>query len=40
VGELEAAARAGDGERVLSILGTVVPDFRAEAVLPSAATQA
>ena len=40
VGELEAAARAGDGERVLSILGTVVPDFRAEAVLPPAATQA
>jgi O-antigen biosynthesis protein WbqV len=40
VGELEATARAGDGERVLSILGTVVPDFRAEAVLPPAATQA
>lgn len=40
VAELEAAARAGDGERVLSILGTVVPDFRAEAVLPPAATQA
>ncbi|WP_372397267.1 nucleoside-diphosphate sugar epimerase/dehydratase [Azospirillum sp. HJ39] len=40
VGELEAVARAGDGERVLSIIGTVVPDFRAEAVLPPAATQA
>ncbi|WP_042696169.1 nucleoside-diphosphate sugar epimerase/dehydratase [Azospirillum sp. B506] len=40
VGELEGAARAGDGERVLSIMGTIVPDFRAEAVLPPAATQA
>ncbi|MBP2299610.1 polysaccharide biosynthesis protein [Azospirillum picis] len=39
VGEVEAAARAGDGERVLAILGTVVPDFRAEAVLPPAEAQ-
>ncbi|SMH57901.1 polysaccharide biosynthesis protein [Azospirillum agricola] len=38
--ELEAAAKAGDGERVLTILGNIVPDFRAEAVLPPTGTQA
>ncbi|MGY0778496.1 polysaccharide biosynthesis protein [Azospirillum argentinense] len=34
LGELEAAARAGDAERVMTILSNIVPDFRAEAVLP------
>ncbi|WP_298376599.1 nucleoside-diphosphate sugar epimerase/dehydratase [Azospirillum sp.] len=36
LGELETAARAGDDERVLTILANIVPDFRAEAVLPPA----
>ena len=36
LGELEAAARAGDADRVLTILTNIVPDFRAEAVLPPA----
>ena len=36
LGELETAARAGDSERVLTILTNIVPDFRAEAVLPPA----
>ncbi|CAO3443746.1 UDP-N-acetylglucosamine 4,6-dehydratase (EC 4.2.1.135) [Azospirillum argentinense] len=34
LGELETAARAGDAERVMTILSNIVPDFRAEAVLP------
>ncbi|CAO3421343.1 polysaccharide biosynthesis protein [Azospirillum argentinense] len=34
LGELETAARAGDAERVMTILTNIVPDFRAEAVLP------
>lgn len=34
LGELESAARAGDAERVMTILSNIVPDFRAEAVLP------
>ncbi|MCW2236543.1 polysaccharide biosynthesis protein [Azospirillum canadense] len=34
LGELETAARSGDAERVLTILSNIVPDFRAEAVLP------
>jgi O-antigen biosynthesis protein WbqV len=40
LGELEGAAKAGDGERVLTILGNIVPDFRAEAVLPPTGTRA
>lgn len=40
LGELEAAARAGDGERVLTILSNIVPDFRSEAVLPQAGANA
>ena len=34
LGEMETAARAGDTERVMTILSNIVPDFRAEAVLP------
>ena len=34
LGELETAARAGDADRVMTILSNIVPDFRAEAVLP------
>ncbi|WP_207457908.1 nucleoside-diphosphate sugar epimerase/dehydratase [Azospirillum sp. SYSU D00513] len=37
--ELETAARAGDTERVLTILSNIVPDFRSEAVLPQAGLQ-
>ncbi len=36
LGEMETAARAGDTERVMTILSNIVPDFRAEAVLPPA----
>ncbi|WP_448203392.1 polysaccharide biosynthesis protein [Azospirillum sp. sgz302134] len=39
LGELETAARAGDAERVLTILSNIVPDFRAEAVLPQVGAQ-
>ncbi|HYH39255.1 MAG TPA: nucleoside-diphosphate sugar epimerase/dehydratase [Azospirillum sp.] len=40
LGELEAAARAGDAERVLTIIANIVPDFRAEAVVPLADAKA
>ncbi len=40
LGELETAARTGDDDRVLTILGNIVPDFRAEAVLPQTGAQA
>ncbi|WP_431856271.1 polysaccharide biosynthesis protein [Azospirillum sp.] len=40
LGELEAAARAGDADRVLTIIANIVPDFRAEAVVPLADAKA
>ena len=39
LGEMEAAARGGDADRVLTILSNIVPDFRAEEVLPQVGTQ-
>ncbi|MBP2310833.1 polysaccharide biosynthesis protein [Azospirillum soli] len=39
LGEMEAAARAGDADRVMTILSNIVPDFRAEEVLPQVGTQ-
>ncbi len=39
LGELDAAARAGDAERVLTIIANIVPDFRAETDVPRADAQ-